>query len=82
MPERMDDSEIRRRLERAIRTMPRVTRAVFLAHRLDAMSYGEIARSTGLSEREVERHLALAIVAIDRSLNDRPYGRWRRLLCR
>ena len=72
MLKQLDDAEIRRRLERAMRTVPRATRQVFLAHRLDGMSYREIAERTGLSVREVERHMARAICAIDRSLNGPP----------
>jgi superfamily I DNA and/or RNA helicase len=34
MPQQMDDAEILARLERAMRTVPRQTREVFLAHRL------------------------------------------------
>jgi RNA polymerase sigma factor (sigma-70 family) len=82
MPEQLDDAERLRRLERAMRTVPRRTREVFLAHRLDAMSYREIAERTGLSLREVERHIARAIWAIDRSLNGPPVRWWERLLRR
>lgn len=80
MAEHLDDAEIRARLERAMRTVPRQTREVFLAHRLDDMSYSEIAECTGLSVREVERHMTRAITAIDRSLNGPPLRWWERLL--
>jgi RNA polymerase sigma-70 factor (ECF subfamily) len=79
MPRELDEAEILRRLERAMRTVPRRTREVFLAHRLDDMPYREIAERTGLSVRDVERHMARAICAIDRSLNRPPvrwWGRW------
>ena len=78
MPEQLDDADIRRRLERAMRKVPRATREVFLAHRLDDMSYAEIADRTGLSVREVEGHMARAIIAIDRSLNGPPLRWWER----
>jgi RNA polymerase sigma factor (sigma-70 family) len=45
------------------------TREIFLAKRLDGMSYSEIARRTGLSVRRVERHITKALVAIDRELH-------------
>ena len=80
MPEQLDDAEILRRLERGMRTVPRRTREVFLAHRLDDMTYGEIAERTGLSVRDVERHIARAICAIDRSLDGPPVRWWERLL--
>jgi RNA polymerase sigma factor (sigma-70 family) len=80
MPERLDETELRRRLERAMRALPRPTREVFLAHRLDDMSYSEIAERTGLSVNEVERHIARVIIAIDRSLNGPPLRWWERWL--
>ncbi len=81
MPDRLNNAEIRRRLERAMKKVPRATREVFLAHRLDDMSYREIAERTGLTVRQVERHIMHAIIAMDRSLNGqrlRWWGRWLR----
>jgi RNA polymerase sigma factor (sigma-70 family) len=72
MPEQLDDAELLRRLERAIRTVPRRTREIFLAHRLDDMSYAEIAQRTGLSVREVERHMARAIYRLCREVDREP----------
>ena len=63
-----------------MKALPRPTREVFLAHRLDDMPYREIAERTGLSVSEVERHMARAIIAIDRSLNGQPLRWWERLL--
>jgi RNA polymerase sigma-70 factor (ECF subfamily) len=80
MPDQLSDAELLRRLERAMRTVPRQTREVFLAHRLDDMSYSEIAERTGLSVRDVERHMTRALIAIDRSLNGSPVRWWKRLL--
>jgi RNA polymerase sigma factor (sigma-70 family) len=82
MAQQMDDPEIRRRLERAMRRVPPTTREVFLAHRLDDMSYSEIAEHTGLSARDIERHMTRAIIAIDRSLNEPPRSWWERWLRR
>jgi RNA polymerase sigma-70 factor (ECF subfamily) len=56
------------RLERAMATMPSLSREIFLAHRLDGLSFEEIGRRTGLSVRQVERHIAHAIAHIDRML--------------
>lgn len=56
------------RLERAMATMDRRSREVFLAHRLDALSYDEIAERTGLITQEVEQHIAHAILHLDREL--------------
>ena len=79
MPEEFDDAELLRRLERAIRTVPRRTREVFLAHRLDDMSYAEIAQRTGLSVRQVERHMARAIYWLCREVDRGPLRWWERL---
>ena len=56
------------RLERAMATMDRRSREIFLAHRLDALSYEEIAARTGLMTQEVEQHIAHAIFHLDREL--------------
>lgn len=56
-------------MEAALLGLPRLTREIFLAHRLDDLGYGEIARLTGLSTSGVERHMVRAIVALDRELS-------------
>jgi RNA polymerase sigma-70 factor (ECF subfamily) len=67
-------------MERAMLKLPRSTREIFLAHRLDDMSYQEIADRTGLSVRQVERHMAKAIWRLCRELDDEPRRWWERLL--
>ena len=54
------------RIERALASLPRRTREIFLAHRLDDYSYAKIADITGLSISQVERHMAKAICQIGR----------------
>ena len=49
------------RIENAVRKLPRVQRDIFLAVRLDAYSYADIAKSTGLSIAQVERLFAKAL---------------------
>lgn len=56
------------RLEYAILRIPRTDREMFLAHRLDHMSYQEIADASGLSVEKVERSIARAMAVIDRAL--------------
>ncbi len=46
------------RLKAAFLTLPRFTREIFLAHRIDDLSYVEIADRTGVSVRRVEREIA------------------------
>lgn len=74
------DHETLRRLEAAMLKLRRIDREILLAHRLDAMSYGEIALRTGLSPRQVERSMARALYEIDRALGDDRLPWWRRWL--
>jgi RNA polymerase sigma-70 factor (ECF subfamily) len=48
-----------------------------MAHRLDDMPYEEIARRTGLTVRKVERHMARAILYLDRGLHGRLRPWWK-----
>lgn len=63
--------EARDRLNRVqsalLRLKPR-TRAIFLAHRLDGLSYKQIAEQHGLSVKGVEWHMTKAIDYLDRAL--------------
>lgn len=70
--------ELLERMEAIMRRLPRLTREIFLAHRLDDMPYEEIARRTGLSVRKVERHMARAILTLARGLDDdnRPWWKF------
>jgi RNA polymerase sigma-70 factor (ECF subfamily) len=65
-PRRRTESPLER-LERTLLRLDATTREIFLAHRLDAMSYTEIAERTGLSEKEVERRMAKAMRRITRA---------------
>ncbi len=67
-------------LEAAMRSLPRLTREIFLAGRLDAMSYAEIARRTGLTVEQVGERMASAMVALDRELSGARMPWWRRRL--
>lgn len=72
------DPDLLRRLEEAMLNMPELQRKIFLAHRLDDMSYREIARHTGLTVRQVERHMARAIYKLDKQLRGRKLSWWER----
>ncbi len=52
------------RLERRVRRMDAMTRAVFLMHRLDSLGYAEIAERLGIAVGEVERRMAQAMVVL------------------
>jgi RNA polymerase sigma-70 factor (ECF subfamily) len=58
-----------RRLELAMAKLKPKTRQIFLAHRLDGMSYAQIAEQTGLSVKGVEKQMSKAIAKIDRLLD-------------
>jgi RNA polymerase sigma factor (sigma-70 family) len=74
----MPDDEKLRRLEEAAMNMPKLQREIFMAHRLDDMPYEEIARRTGLTVRQVERHMARAIYKITAALRGRKLRWWER----
>lgn len=52
------------RLERRVRRMDAMTRAVFLMHRLDSLGYAEIAQRLGIAVTEVQRRMAQAMVVL------------------
>ncbi|WP_447763420.1 RNA polymerase sigma factor [Sphingopyxis panaciterrae] len=56
-----------RRAEEVISGLSPRTREIFLLHRLDDLSYPEIARIKGLSVKTVESHMSKALVAIRRA---------------
>jgi RNA polymerase sigma factor (sigma-70 family) len=58
-----------RRLEAAMLRLKPKTREIFLAKRLDGLTYAEIAERTGLSVKGVEKHMAKAIARVERTLD-------------
>ena len=58
-----------KRLECAMLRLSRRDREIFLAVRLDKMTYSEIAEVTGLPVKQVERSVSRALIAIDRTLS-------------
>ncbi len=56
------------RLEAIMARLKPRTREIFLAHRLDGYSYGEIATMTGLSVKAIEKHMSKAIAHVSRHL--------------
>jgi DNA-directed RNA polymerase specialized sigma24 family protein len=65
-------------LEDALRRIPKLQRAVLHAVRNDEATYAEIAEGMRLTEAEVKRLFAEALVNLDRNLADPRRGRWRR----
>jgi RNA polymerase sigma-70 factor (ECF subfamily) len=73
-PEQADGIEIeqmRERYRQVVASMPPRTREVFLLHRLEELSYKEIAAQLGISVRTVEWHVAEAITRISKGLDAR-----------
>ena len=73
-----NDPALIARLEDAVLRLPRIQRDIFLAVRLDALSYAEIAECTGLSSKQVERLFTKALGNFSRNLDDPARHRWRR----
>jgi RNA polymerase sigma factor (sigma-70 family) len=62
----------RDRLRRAlasIETMPERRREVFLLHRIEGLTYLQIARQLGISPKTVEYHLAAAMAQLSRDVD-------------
>ena len=72
------DREPVQRLKEALLNLPRIQREIFLAVRLDDLSYPEIAQRTGLTPRKVERHFARALHQLDKQLRGRRLNWWER----
>jgi RNA polymerase sigma-70 factor (ECF subfamily) len=53
-----------RRLSECMARMNEKTRTIFLAHRVECMSYREIAQRHGLSVSSVEKHVAKAVLLV------------------
>lgn len=53
-----------RRMRDALDAVSRRTRDIFFMHRLDGMSYTQIAQVTGISVSAIEKHMARAIAAL------------------
>lgn len=56
------------RLQAALARLSPKTRAIFLAHRVDGLSYKQIAERYGLSVKGVEWHMGKAIDHLDRAV--------------
>ena len=72
------DDDLLRRMEEAMLKIPKLQRDIFVAHRLDGQSYEEIARRTGISVHQVERHMARAIYKLAKQIDGRRLSWWER----
>lgn len=76
MSENLTEAEIIERLEAGLQRMPKLRREIFLAIRLDDLSYAEIAERTGLSVKQVERHFARSMITLLKAFDGRPAVPW------
>jgi RNA polymerase sigma-70 factor (ECF subfamily) len=70
--------EILRKLETAVASLPRAQREIFLAHRLDDLTYAQIACHTGRTVRQVKRQMAKALYKIGKQMDGRRLSWWER----
>ncbi len=66
-----------KQLEAAMLTLRARDREIFLAHRLDNMSYRQMAEITGLPVKQIQRAMSRAIGDLDRALCGQPRQRRR-----
>jgi RNA polymerase sigma factor (sigma-70 family) len=64
----LESRDMLRRVEAAIMRLRPRTREIFVAHRVDGLTYAEIAERTGLSVKGVEKQMSKALVQLDRIL--------------
>jgi RNA polymerase sigma factor (sigma-70 family) len=65
----LESRDMLRRLDAAMMRLRPKTREIFMAHRIDGMTYAEIAERTGLSVKGVEKQMSKALVQLDCMLN-------------
>lgn len=65
----LESRDMLKRVEAAMLRLRPKTREIFMAHRIDGLSYAEIAERTGLSIKGVEKQMSKAIAKIDRMLD-------------
>ena len=64
----LETRDMLRRVETAVLRLRPRTREIFMAHRIEGLSYAEIAQRTGLTVKGVEKQMSKAIATLDRML--------------
>lgn len=64
----MEMKEFDEKLQRVISEMPEKSRTVFLMHRIDGMTYKEIAESLKVSVKAVEKQMSKALAILNEKL--------------
>jgi RNA polymerase sigma-70 factor (ECF subfamily) len=78
MTSQIPDPDELARLQRTVANLPRRQRDIFLAHRLDNLTYAEIAERTGFSRKRVMAFMAKALFNISRQSDGHPLRWWER----
>jgi len=65
----VESRDLLRRLESAVAQLKPRTRKIFLAHRIEGLTYLEIAARAGLSVKTVEKEMSKAIASLSRSID-------------
>ncbi|ASR51555.1 sigma factor-like helix-turn-helix DNA-binding protein [Blastomonas fulva] len=65
-----------RRAERAVDNMSPMQREIFLAIRVDELSYAEVAAMHGITVTQGEHHFAGALRILDRHMHERHHKWW------
>lgn len=62
----LEARDMLRRIEAAMERLPAKTRAIFMAHRVEGLSYAEIAVRWGMTVKGVEKQMSKALIRLDR----------------
>ena len=65
----LESRDMLNHIEAAMMRLRPKTREIFMAHRIDGLSYAEIAARTGLSVKGVEKQMSKALQQLDRLLH-------------
>jgi RNA polymerase sigma factor (sigma-70 family) len=74
LPNAEEVIDTRQRLDRLrsiIQELPERTRQIFVLHRIEELTYGEVAAMLGISESSVQKHLAKALQHVVQRLRSR-----------
>ena len=74
------DADLLHSLETALARLPALQRDILIAHRIEGLTYREIASLLGVSEHYVERQMAKAICKLAKQLDGEKLRWWERWL--
>ena len=66
---RLEARDMLERLDKAVLRLKPKTRMIFIAHRVEGLSYAQIAERTGLSIKGVEKQISKALSDLDRLIH-------------